>query len=124
MPLEQMQSAVDFFVELDFLSQLEDSTDATGTESAHASGLFIVDIGRGHHGHGALGPGSIGQTFLNSPSGFLEESLLTCGAFFSDSRTHSKTPLYWNSEDVFPPPLLQKPAGFSSFFREILPFGL
>src|ERR1700677_170446 len=124
MPLEQMQSAVDFFVELDFQNHLEDSTDATGTESAHARGLFIVDIGRGHHGYGPLGPGSIGQTFLNSPSGFLEESLLTCGAFSSDSRTHSKTPLCWNSEDLFSPPLFQKPAGFSSFFPEILPFGL
>src|ERR1700677_5128984 len=123
MPLEQMQSAVDFFVELDFLSQLEDSTDATGTESAHASGLFIVDIGRGHHGHGPLGPGSIGQTFLNSPSGFLEDSLLACDAFFPDNRTHSKAPLCWNSEDVLSPTLFQKPVGFSSFFREILPFG-
>ena len=116
MPLEQMQSAVDFLVELDLLSQQEDGTDATGTEPPHAIGLFIVDIGRGHHGYGPLGSGSIGQSFLDSPSPFLEESLLACGAFFSDSSTHSKAPLSWNSEDVFPPPLFQKPAGFSSFF--------
>ena len=116
MPLEQMQSAVDFLVELDLLSQQEDGADATGTESPHAIGLFIVDIGRGHHGYGPLGSGSIGQSFLDSPPSFLEESLLACGAFFSDSSTHSKAPLFWNSEDVFSPTLFQKPAGFSSFF--------
>ena len=116
MPLEQMQSAVDFLVELDLLSQQKDGADATGTESPDAIGLFVVDIGRGHHGYGPLGSGSIGQTFLDSPSTFLEESLLACGAFFSDSSTHSKAPLFWNSEDVFSPTLFQKPAGFSSFF--------
>jgi hypothetical protein len=93
MPFEQMESAVDFFVEIDFLSHLENSTDATGTEPPHAGGLFIVDISRGHHGYGPFGPGSIGQTFVNSRSGFLEKFLLACGAFFSDSRTHSKAPL-------------------------------
>jgi hypothetical protein len=33
MPLEQMKSAVDFLVELDFLSQQKDGADATGTKS-------------------------------------------------------------------------------------------
>src|ERR1700677_509199 len=120
MPLEQMQSVVDFFVELEFLNHLEDSINATGTEPPHAIGLFIVDIIRSHHGYGPLGPGSIGQTILDSQSPILEESLLACGAFFSDSSTHSKTPLSWNSEDVFSPTLFHKPVGFSSFFREIL----
>src|SRR5580693_2880563 len=124
MPLEQMQSAVDFFIEFDFQNHLKDGTDATGTEPPHTIGLFIVNISRGHHGYGPLGTRSIGQTFFNSPSGFLLESLLACGAFFSDSRTHSKDPLCWNSEDVLSPTLFQKPVGFSSFLREILPFGL
>jgi hypothetical protein len=56
--------------------------------------------------------------------GILEESLLACDAFFADSRTHSKAPLCWNGEDVYSPTLFQKPVGFSSFFREILPFGV
>jgi hypothetical protein len=121
MPLEQMEDAVDFLVELDFLSQQKDGADATGTESPGALGLFVVDIGRGHHRYGPLGSGSIGQAFLNSPSTFLEHSLLACDAFFSDSSTHSKAPLFWNSDDILTITLFQKPAGFSSFFSEILP---
>ena len=109
-------SAVDFLVEFDLLGHQQDGTDTTGTESPGALGLFIVDIGRGDHGYGPLGPGSIGQTFLNSPPTFLEGSLLACDAFFSDSSTHSKAPLFWNIGDVFPPTLFQEPAGFSSFF--------
>jgi hypothetical protein len=46
----------------------------------------------------------------------LEKVLLACGAFFSESGTHSKAPLFWNTEDVILPTLFQKPAGFSSFF--------
>ena len=82
----------------------------------YAIGPLIVDIGRGHHGHGPLGSGDIGQTFLDPPPPFLEGSLLACGAFFSESSTHSKAPLSRNSEDVFSPTLFQKPAGFSSSF--------
>ena len=78
--------------------------------------MFVVDIGGGHHGYGPLGTGRIVESFLDSPSPFLEESLLACRAFFSESSAHSKAPLFWNSEDVFSPPLFQKPAGFSSFF--------
>jgi hypothetical protein len=101
MPFEQMQSAVDFLGEVDFLSHQKDGADATGTESPHATGLFIVDIGRGYHGYRPLGSGSIGESLLNSLR-FLGESLLACGAFFSESSSHSKAPLCWNSEDVFP----------------------
>ena len=94
----------------------KDGADATSTESPHAIGPLIVDIGRGDHGDGPLGSGSMGDSLLDSPPRVLEESLLACGAFFSDSGTHSKAPLFWNSEDVFSPTLFQKPAGFSSFF--------
>jgi hypothetical protein len=66
----------------------------------------------------------MGESLLDSPPTFLEESLLACGAFFSDCGTHSKAPLCWSSEDYFTPPLFQKLAGFSSFFREILRGGL
>jgi hypothetical protein len=72
-------------------------------------------------GTGLSGPGAFGQSFLDPPSRFLKESFLACGAFFSENSTYSKAPLFWNSEDVLLPTLFQKPAGFSSFFSEILP---
>src|SRR5262249_31052366 len=106
----------DLLDELEFLSHQEDGADAAGTEPPHAIGPLRVDIGGGHHGCGALGSGRMGDSLLDSPPGFLEGSLLACGAFLSDSGTHSKAPLSWNSEDVFLSTLLQKPAGLSSFF--------
>jgi hypothetical protein len=63
----------------------------------------------------------LASRFLIRRRASLKESLLACGAFFSENSTHSKAPLFWNSEDVFSPTLFQKPAGFSSFFSEILP---
>jgi len=115
MPLEQMQSAVDFLVELDFLSQQEDGADATGTEPPHAISVFVMDVARGHHRYRPLGAGCIVESFLNSPSSFLAESLLAGLTFFSESSAHSKAPLFWNNENVFSSTLFQKPAGFSSF---------
>src|SRR3954466_569577 len=82
MPLEQMQTAVDLLGEFDSLSHQKDGADAPGTEPPDATGLFIVDIGGGHHGYGPLGSGRIGESLLDSPPGLLEESLLACGAFF------------------------------------------
>src|SRR6516165_4557746 len=78
MPLEQLKIAVDILDEIDFLSQEEDSTDAAGTEATDAISMFVVDIGRRHHGYRPLGTGRIVESFLNSPSPFLEESLLAC----------------------------------------------
>jgi hypothetical protein len=118
MPLEEMQVAVDLLDESDLLSQEKEGADASGTESPGAIGPFVVDIGGGHHGEGPLGPGSIVESLLDSPPSVLKGSLLACGAFFSDSGTHSKAPLSRNSEDVFLPTLFQKLARFSSFFRE------
>jgi hypothetical protein len=60
----------------------------------------------------------IGESLLDSPPPFLEESLLACGAFFSESGTHSKAPLFWNNEDLFLSLLFQFLRGFSSFFSE------
>ena len=116
MALEQMQVAVDFLGELDFLSHQKDGADAPVAESPHAIGPLIVDIGRGQDGYRPLGSGRMVESLLDSPPSVLEGFLLACGAFFSDSGTHSKAPLLWNSEDVFSPTLFQKPAGFSSFF--------
>src|ERR1700722_12968919 len=119
MPFEQLKVAVDILDEVDFLSQEEHGTDAASTEATDTISMFIVDIARRHHRHRPLGTGRVVESFLNSPSPFLEESLLACRTFFSESSAHSKAPLFWNSEDVFSPPLFQKPAGFSSFFFEI-----
>src|SRR5271169_4818403 len=119
MALEQVKIAVDILGESDPLSQQEEGPDATGTEPSDAIGRFVVDVGRGHHGDRPLGAGCVVESFLDSPSPLLEGSLPACGAFLSESRTHSKAPLLWNSEDMFPHPLSQKLAGFSSSFREI-----
>ena len=57
MPLEQVKVAVDVLDEVDFLSQQKDGSDATGAEPADAIGIFVVDIGRRHHGDRPLGSG-------------------------------------------------------------------
>ena len=92
MPLEQMESAVDFLDELDLLSHQKDGADAAGTEPAGATGRLVVDVGGGHHGYGPLGAGRIGEPFLDSPSPLLEGSLLACSPFSSESGAHSKAP--------------------------------
>src|SRR4051812_23313788 len=90
MALEQMETAVDFLGEFDFLSHQQDGADAAGTESADAIGVFIVEIAGCDHGYGPLGSGRIGESLLDASPGLLEEVLLACGAFFSESGTHSK----------------------------------
>lgn len=94
MALEQVKVAVDILGELDPLSQQEEGPDAVGTEPADAIGIFVVDVGRGHHGSRPLEAGRIAESFLDPPSPLLEESLLACGASFSESSTHSKAPLF------------------------------
>ena len=123
MALEQVEVTVDILDEFDPLSQQEEGPDAAGTEPAGATGIFVVDVGRGHHGSRPLGSGRRVESLVDSPSALLEGSLLAW-APFSESSTHSRTPLSWNSEDVFVPPLFQEHAGFSSYFREIGPVGL
>ena len=118
MALEQVKVAVDILDEFDPLSQQEEGADAAGTEPADAIGMFVVDVGRGHHGSRPLGAGRRVESFLDPPSPLLEESLLACRRVFSESSTHSKAPLSWNGEDVFLPPLFQKHAGFSSYFSK------
>src|SRR5262249_36499403 len=60
-----------------------------------------------------------GEPLLDPPSPLLEDSLLACGPLFSESSAHSKASKFWNSEDVFLPPLFQKLARFSSLFWKI-----
>ena len=94
MLLEQVQVAVDLLDELDFLGQEKDGPDAAGTEPTDATGMFVVDIGGGHHGYRPLRPGRIVEPFLNSPSSLLEGSLLAGSPLFSESSAHSKAPLF------------------------------
>ena len=115
-PLEQLKIAVDLLDELDSLGHQNDGADAARAETPDTVGVFVVDIGRSHHGYGPLGHRRVIQSFLNSPSTFLENSLLACRRFISESSTHSEAPLFRNSEDVFSPLLFQKLVGFSSFF--------
>ena len=75
------------------MSQQENGADTAGTEPFDAIGLFVVDIGGGHHGLGSLGSGQIGETAVDSPPSFLEAFLLASLAFSSESSTHSKTSL-------------------------------
>src|SRR5262249_1766554 len=74
--LEHVEGAVDLGDEVDLLSQEEEGPDAAGTEPPGAGGRFIVDIRSGHHGSGPLGSGGMIETFLDSTSPLLEESLL------------------------------------------------
>jgi hypothetical protein len=115
-PLEQMKVAVDLLDELDSLDHLKNGADAAGAEPPDAIGIFVVDIGRGHHGYGPPGHRRIIQSFLNWPSIFLEKSPLACRRFISESRTHSKAALFRNSEAVLLPTLFHKLAGLSSLF--------
>ncbi len=116
MHLEQMEVAVNLVDQVDLLSQEKDGADAAGAKPLDAIGQFVMDIGRGHHGYGPLGPRHIDESLLNSSSPFLEDSLIAGLAFFSESSSHSKASLSWNSEDVFSPTLFQKHGRFSSLF--------
>ena len=124
MPLEEVEVAVDVVDQADLLSQQEDGADAAGTEALDAIGEFVVDVGGGHHGPGRSGPGVFSSRFWIRRRPSWKNLFLRACAFFSESSSHSKAPLFWNSEDVFSPLLFQKPAGFSSFFRKIAPVGV
>ena len=119
MSFEKVEIPIDSVDQADLLSQQKNGTDTAGTEAFDAIGVFVVDIGGGHHGFGSLGLAYILETKTNSPPSFLELSLLAGLAFFSESSTHSKAPFIWNSEDVFPPTLFHNHWGFSSTFFDL-----
>jgi hypothetical protein len=100
MDLEQVKIGVDVVNQAGATRQEEHGADAARAEALDAIAQFIVNIARGHHGYRAFPLWRIGQSFQNSPLPFLEESLLACFAFFSDSSTHSKASLSWKNEDV------------------------
>jgi hypothetical protein len=90
MSFEKVEIPIDIVDQANLLSQQENGADTAGTEPFDAIGLFVVDIGSGHHGLGSLGSGQIGETAVDSPPSFLEAFLLASLAFFSESSTHSK----------------------------------
>ena len=116
MDLEKVKIGVDVADQADPVRQQQHDTDAAGAEALDAVGQFVLDVGGGHHGYGPLGTGWLAESLVNSSSPFLEESLLACLAFFSESSTHSKASLFWNSENVILSLLFQKHWRFSSFF--------
>ena len=85
-------------------------------ESLNAIGQFVLDVGGGHHGYGPLRSRQIRETLVNSSSPFLNASLIAGRAFFSESSTHSKASLSWDSENVILSTLFHKRRRFSSFF--------
>ena len=119
-PLEEVEVAVDLLDQPDLLSQEEEGADAAGTEAAAATGVFVVDIGGGHHGYRPLGARGVVEPFLDPPSPLLEGSLLACRSLFSESGAHSKAPLSWNGEDVFYLHYSKNMRGFRAFSRQVL----
>ena len=57
MPFEKVEIPIDIADQAGPSSQQENGTDTAGTETLDAIGLFVVDIGGGHHGLFASGPG-------------------------------------------------------------------
>src|SRR4051794_10891893 len=84
-----------------------------------------MDVGGGHHGLLAFGPGSILDAPGDPPPAPAEDPAVALagplGVAFApdlgDSGSHSKTSVVRNSEDVFEPPLFQDLRGFSRLFR-------
>ena len=77
-------------IKADLASQQEHGADAAGGEALDAIGQFVVDVGGGHHGLFAFGPGSILDAIENSPLAFAEESAVpfsesSCGCVLGSS---------------------------------------
>jgi hypothetical protein len=132
MPLEDMDHRIDRADQSGRAGQQVHSADASGTESVDTIGQLVMDVGGGHHGQVALGPGSILDAPEDSPLTLVENSavaflrllaatlpVLSTVAFWrflGDSSSHSKAFVAWKSEDVFLPLLFQNLRRFSSLF--------
>ncbi len=92
MHLEQMKIVVDLADQADPVCQEKHGADAAGAEPLDAIGQFVMDIGRGHHGYGPLGPRQIDESLLNSSSPFLEILLLRASRFFRTVALTRKPP--------------------------------
>ena len=93
MSFEKVEVPIDTVDQADRSSQHESGADTAGAEPFDAIGMFVVDIGSGHHRFRSLGFADILETEANSPLSFLKDSLLASQAFFSESRSHSKASL-------------------------------
>jgi hypothetical protein len=119
MAFEKVKIPIDIVDQADLLSQQKNGADTSGAEALDTIGVFVVDIGRGHHGLGLFGLANIRETEANSAPSLLEDSLLASPAFFSETSTHSKASFIWNSEDVLLPTLFHNHWGFSSTFSDL-----
>ena len=124
MLLEKDKVGVDVLDQPGVASQQEHGADAPGAEALDAIGQFVMDIAGGHHRFFAFWSWPILDALEDSPLAFVEDSAVAFSrlptvafsGLLGDSMTHSKASVFWNSEDVFAPPLFQNRRGFSSFF--------
>src|ERR1700678_937436 len=93
MSFEKVKVTIDTVDQANRSSQHENGADTAGTEPFDAIGVFVVDIGGGHHGFRLLGLAYILEAEANPPSAFLKDSLLASQTFFSESSSHSKASL-------------------------------
>jgi hypothetical protein len=129
MPLEDMEVVVDVADQTSPARQEEHGADAARGEALNAIGEFVVDVVGGNHWPFALRSGPVLDAIEDPLPALTESSAVAFpgslgvafSGFLGDSRSHSKAPEGWNSEDVFSPPLFQILQGFSSFFRNIWP---
>jgi hypothetical protein len=85
-----------------------------------------MDVGGSHHGLIAFGTGAVLDAMEDSLATFPEDSAVAFSGLVAvvlsglagDSRSHSKTSVFWNSEDVFLPRLFQNLRGFSSILPD------
>ena len=106
--LEELEVAVDVADQSGPARQQEHGADAAGTEAVDPVSEFIMDVGGGHHGPLAIGFEPILDAFEESPPAIAEGPAVAFAAlirlafpgFLGDSRSHSKTSVDWNGEDV------------------------
>jgi hypothetical protein len=123
---EEVKVAVDVTDQAGPARDQEHGAETTGTEAVDAAGEFVVDVGSSHHGVIAFGAGAVLDAIEDSLTTFAEDLAVSFSGlvalvfpgFARDSRSHSKTSVVWNSEDVFSPLLFQKFRGFSSFLPD------
>jgi hypothetical protein len=93
MPFEKVEILIDTVDQANLLSQHENGADAAGTKPFDTIGVFVVDVGGGHHRFRTLGLADILETEANSPPPFLKDSLLASQMFFPETSSHSKASL-------------------------------
>jgi hypothetical protein len=113
---EEVEAAIDLTDQPDLAGEQEHGADSTARQTLHPVGQLVLDDAGGDHGALPLRTWAI----LDS----LDDSPLALSQLVEDSRVHSKTSIYWSSEDVLLPELFQENRGLSSFLSRFCPHGL